>query len=88
MTDAPLLGLALAREAGLLLAWDEGGHLYLIGPDGERRLTSRAPDKIVSAAISDDGSLAALLLPKSRLLFLGPSSTRWTIAPGRAMPSR
>jgi hypothetical protein len=24
LTDAPLKGLALAREAGLILAWDEG----------------------------------------------------------------
>lgn len=72
LTDAPLLGLSHAREAGLLLAWDDGSHVYLIDGGGDRRYESRAPEKIVSAAISDDGTLVALLLAKSRLLLLGP----------------
>ena len=72
LTDAPLLGLSHAREAGLLLAWDDGAHVYLVDGGGDRRYESRAPEKIVSAAISDDGTLVALLLAKSRLLLLGP----------------
>ena len=30
LTDAPLKGLSLAREAGTILAWDERGQLYLL----------------------------------------------------------
>ena len=29
-TEAPLKGLALAREAGSIFAWDERGQLYLL----------------------------------------------------------
>lgn len=72
VTDAPLRGLSMAREAGTVLAWDEGDHLYLLGPDGGRRVVSRAPGKIVSGAISDDGSLIALVGAKSRLWLIGP----------------
>ena len=72
LTDSPLLGFALAREAGLLLAWDDASHVYLLDATGDRRYESRAPDRIVSAAISDDGNLVAVLLVRSRLLLLGP----------------
>ena len=61
MTDAPLLGISLAREAGLLLAWDDASHVYLLDGAGDRRYESRAPDRIVSAAVSDDGSLDSSL---------------------------
>src|SRR5208337_1758664 len=30
VTEAPLKGLAFAREAGRILAWDEGNQLYLL----------------------------------------------------------
>ena len=30
LTDAPLRGLGLAREAGTILAWDEADGLYLL----------------------------------------------------------
>ncbi len=80
VTDAPLAGLSLAREAGSLLAWDEGRNLYLLGADGTRFLAERAPAPIVSAAISDDGTLVALLLGGPRLMLLdrefGPVSDR------------
>lgn len=72
VTDAPLLGLSYAREGGLLLAWDDASHIYLLDGGGDRRYESRSPEKVVSAAISDDGSLVALLLARSRLLLLGP----------------
>jgi len=72
LTDAPLLGMALARESGLVLAWDDASHVYLLDASGDRRYETRAPDRIVSAAISDDGNLVAVLLPRSRLLLLGP----------------
>src|SRR4051812_14111975 len=72
LTDSPLLGLSYAREAGLILAWDDASHVYLLDGVGDRRYESRAPEKIVSASISDDGTLVALLLARSRLLLLGP----------------
>ncbi len=70
VTDAPLLGLSLARETGILLAWDEGRNVYLIDEHGERRMAERAPAPILSAAISDDGSLVGLLVGGPRLLLL------------------
>lgn len=73
VTDAPILGIALARETGLLLAWDEGRNVYLIDEHGDRRMSERAPAPIVSASISDDGSLVALLVGGPRLLLLDGS---------------
>jgi hypothetical protein len=72
VTDAPLRGLTLAREAGTVLAWDAGDLLYLLDARGSRLETSRAPGRIVSGAASDDGSLIALLGEGSRLWLLGP----------------
>ena len=62
MTDSPLKGLSFAREAGTILAWDEGNQLYLLNVQGESLSFSRVPNRINSAAISDDGSLIALLV--------------------------
>jgi hypothetical protein len=62
VTDSPLKGLSFAREAGLILAWDEGNQLYLLNVHGESLSFSRVPSRINSAAISDDGSLIALLV--------------------------
>jgi hypothetical protein len=62
VTDAPLKGLSFAREAGTILAWDEGNQLYLLSVQGESLSFSRVPNKIHAAAISDDGSLIAVLV--------------------------
>src|SRR5438270_13133344 len=70
LTDSPLKGLALAREAATILAWDEGNQLYLLDTRGQHRSVSRAPGRIQAATISDDGSLVALLVEGSRLLLL------------------
>jgi len=70
LTDAPLQGLALAREAGMIFAWDEGDQLYVIDANGERRSASRAPDRIIAGAISDNGALVALLGKGPRLWLL------------------
>jgi hypothetical protein len=61
VTEAPLKGLALAREAGRILAWDEGNQLYLLSTQGESLSFSRVPQRITAAAISDEGSLIALM---------------------------
>ena len=70
MTEAPLKGLGLAREAGTVFAWDEADRLYQIDLKGEYRSVSRAPGKVTAAAVSDDGSRIALLGEGSRLWLL------------------
>jgi hypothetical protein len=69
-SEAPLKGLALAREAGILLAWDEGDQLALIDLNGDHRAVTRAPGKILLATISDDGSRIALVTEGPRLFLL------------------
>src|SRR5690349_4066843 len=71
LTDSPLKGLALAREAAAILAWDEGDQIYLLGANGEHRSVARAPGRINAATISDDGSLVAMLVDGTRLALLG-----------------
>lgn len=70
VTDAPLRGLVLAREAGRILAWDETDTLTLHDADGSTRATARAPGRIIAAAIADDGSMAALIGDGARLIIL------------------
>ena len=72
LTDAPLRGLGLAREAGTILVWDEADGIYLLDTGGRHRSVSRAPSRVLAGAISDDGSLVALLGEGSRLWLLGP----------------
>ena len=61
VTESPLKGMAFAREAGRILAWDEGNQLYLLSAQGESLSFSRVPHRITAGAISDEGSLIALL---------------------------
>jgi hypothetical protein len=72
LTDSPLKGLALAREAGSILVWDEGDQVYLLDTLGQHRSVARAPGRILAATISDTGTLVALLVEGPRLLLLGP----------------
>lgn len=80
VTDGPLIGMSLAREAGMVLTCDEAAQLQLISLRGEVKGHSRAPGKILSAAISDDGTLIAVLIEGPRLLLLdgelGPIADR------------
>ena len=62
VTDSPLKGLSFAREAGAILAWDDGNQLYLFNVRGETLSTSRVPNRILTGSISDEGSLIALLV--------------------------
>lgn len=71
VTDAPLRSMCLAREAIRVLASDDAGQLYLIDGQGQFLSVSRAPGPVVAAAISDDGSLIALLGEGNRLWLLG-----------------
>ena len=61
VTESPLKGMAFSREAGRILAWDEGNQLYLLNTQGESLSFSRVPHRITAGAISDEGSLIALL---------------------------
>lgn len=70
VTDAPLKGLTLAREAGAVFAWDEADQLYRIDGRGQFQSVARAPGKIHHAAASDDGSLVAILGEGTRLWLL------------------
>ena len=72
VTDSPLKGLAMAREAGTILAWDEGNQLYLFDLHGDSLSQSRVPGPVLSGAISDEGGLIALLVegPETELLLL------------------
>jgi hypothetical protein len=71
LTDGPLKGLALAREAGTILAWDERDQLYLLDLRGRHRSVSRAPNRVIAGAISDNGALIALLGEGARLWLFG-----------------
>ncbi len=70
VTDAPLKGLALAREAGSVFAWDEADQLYRVDARGEFQSVARAPGRILGGAVSDDGAIVALLGEGSRLWLL------------------
>ena len=62
MTDSPLKGLALAREAGTILAWDEGNQLYLFDVRGESLSYSRVPEPHPGRRDQRRGRLIALLV--------------------------
>ena len=62
VTDSPLKGLAMARESGAILAWDERNQLYLFDLHGDSLSQSRVPGPVLAGAISDEGSLIALLV--------------------------
>jgi hypothetical protein len=62
VTDSPLRGLSLAREAGAILAWDEGNQLYLLDIRGDSLSSSRVSQRILAGSISDEGSLIALIV--------------------------
>ena len=44
VTDSPLKGMALAREAGTILAWDEGNQLYLFDLRGRVAVVFAGPE--------------------------------------------
>lgn len=71
LTDAPLRGLALAREAGRILAWDESHQLYLFDLQGDRLAVSRAPGKVVTCVAGDSQSLYVVLGEGGMIWFLG-----------------
>lgn len=69
--QGPVQGVALAREADGILAWDQGNWLYLFNHAGQRQAQVRFPASILHAAYSDDGS-AILALAAEGFFWLGP----------------
>jgi hypothetical protein len=77
-TGAPPVGVALAREGGRLLAWDENHWLYLLNGRGERQGQARPLGALTAAALSDDGSALAVAGARGEVCRLAPDLTpRW-----------
>lgn len=78
-------GVALAREKGSVLAWDEKHWLHLLNGRGERQGQYRPPGKLTSACCADDGSALAAGGSQGEVWFLAPDlALRWE----RSLPSR
>lgn len=82
-------GLALARERGWLVAWDEAQTLYLLNHAGQRQAQVRLSAGIAAACCADDGSSVAAVGAGGEVWALAPDlTTRWqrqTPAPGLAV---
>ena len=74
----PTRGLALAREKGWVLVWDNQDWLYLLNQAGERQAQMHAPGKLVAAACADDGSAYVAVGAGGEIWWLAPDlSSRW-----------
>jgi hypothetical protein len=74
----PARGVALAREKGWILAWDEAGWLSLLDPKGARQAHVRAGGALAAACCSDDGSAWAAVGTRGEVWWLAPDlTTRW-----------
>lgn len=71
-------GLALAREKGWALVWDEQHWLYLLNPSGQRQAQVPAPKPLACGAVSDDGSSCVALGKQGEVWWLAPDlMPRW-----------
>lgn len=71
-------GLSLARERGLLFAWDGENWLYLFDGSGQRQAQVRVPTAVTSAAAADDGSAFAVAGRRGDVYLLAPDlMPRW-----------
>ena len=71
-------GVALAREKGWILAWDDADWLSLLNSHGERQAQVHAPDRVVAACCSDDGSAWTAVGAGGQVWWLAPDlATRW-----------
>jgi hypothetical protein len=77
-TGAPPCGVALARESGQVLAWDENHWLYLLNARGERQGQARPLAGLAAACVADDGSALAVAGSRGEVARLAPDLTpRW-----------
>jgi hypothetical protein len=71
-------GLALAREKGWLLAWDDKHWLYLLNRNGAKQAQVHVPGSLATACAADDGSSYAAAGSNGEVLWLAPDLTvRW-----------
>jgi len=71
-------GLALARERGWLMAWDDNHWLYLLNQAGQRQAQVRMATPVAAACCADDGSAVAALGAGGEVWWLAPDlTTRW-----------
>jgi hypothetical protein len=77
-TATPPCGLALARESGQTLVWDENHWLYLINVRGERQGQARPLPALAAASVADDGSALAVAGSRGEVARLAPDlAPRW-----------
>jgi hypothetical protein len=71
-------GLALARERGSVLVWDQNNWLHLLNEAGQRQGQIHLPDEVVAACCADDGSAYAAVAGHGLIRWLAPDLTvRW-----------
>jgi hypothetical protein len=70
--------LALAREKGWCLIWDEEQYVYLFSRTGATQARTKTPDRIVAACAADDGLAFVVAGIKGELWWLAPDlAVRW-----------
>jgi hypothetical protein len=74
---APPRGVALAREAGRVLAWDADGTLHLFDRGGGRQARRQLPAAVSAAAAADDGSAYAAAAGGRAYLLAPDLAPRW-----------
>lgn len=71
-------GLALAREKGWILTWDEQHWLYLLNHAGEIQAQRHIEGGLVTACAADDGSAYVALGAQGEVVWLAPDlMPRW-----------
>src|SRR4051812_45779599 len=71
-------GIALARESGHVLAWDQNCWLVLLGRNGRLQAQTRLEAGIAAATISDDGSAVADADDRGTVSWRSPDlAVRW-----------
>ena len=80
-------GLALVREKGWLLTWDDKHWLYLLNQKGERQGQVRPAGELAAACCADDGSAFAAAGIRGEVWWLAPDlSVRWErVVPDKAL---
>src|SRR5437660_737944 len=77
MTARPR-GVALAREKGWILAWDDTHWLHLFNPNGQRQSQVHVPGPLATACCADDGSAFLATGEHGEVWWLAPDlTTRW-----------
>src|SRR4051812_15412338 len=77
-TGAAPCGVALARETGQALLWDEHHWLSLLNVHGERQGQARPFGGLAAACVADDGSALGVAGSRGEVARLAPDlTTRW-----------